>query len=145
MSEITVDAIEGMAKSLKELREEIDADKAILSEKNAALDELENKIVLTLKELGKTSYRSEYGTVSRNEKWRVNLPATPEDRAEFFEYLKNKGLFENMITVNSNTLNSYYMKEWEQAKGGDPEEALNFKVPGIGEPKLYEALSFRKK
>ena len=76
----------------------------------------------------------------------MNLPATPEDKENFFSYLKEKGLFESLITVNSNTLNSFYMREWETVKEhGDPEEAMNFKIPGIQEPKLHEVISFRKK
>ena len=145
MSFVQVQELEDLAEQMKLLREEIDEDKKALSEKTQLLDEIEAKFVAHLKELGKTSYKSEHGTVTRVEKWRVNLPATPEDKQKFLEYIKSKGL-ESMLTVNSNSLNSYYMTEWEQAKNsGDPEDALNFSIPGISEPKVHEIISFRRK
>ena len=146
MSSVTVNELEEIIKQYSILRAEIEEEKKLMGEKTKALDELEGKIMATLKEIGKTSYKSEHGTISRVEKWRVNLPATPEEKAAFSEYLKSKELFEKMYTFNSNTLNSFYMEEWEQAKNsGDPMDALNFRVPGINEPKMHEIISFRKK
>jgi len=145
MSEVTVQDLETLAEQMAAMREDIEIDKKALSEKNALLEEIENKFLTHLKELGKTSYKSNFGTVSKVEKWRVNLPDSPEAKEQLFAYLMEKGL-KSMLTVNSNTLNSYYMQEWEQVKAsGDAEAAMNFTVPGIKEPKLHETISFRKK
>lgn len=145
MSSVTVEQLEAMVKDYADLRSEIELDKVELSAKNETLDELEGKIAATLKELGKQSYKSEAGLISRVERWRVNLPQTPDEKQQLRDYLREKGL-EDMLTVNSNTMNSYYMKEWDEVKAhGDPEEAMNFRIPGIGEPKVHEILSFRKK
>ena len=145
MSEVTVLHLEELAEQISALREEVALEKAALSEKNELLEGLEQNFLNHLKELGKTSYKSNFGTISKVEKWRVNLPNTPEDKQQLHAYLKEKGL-ESMLTVNSNTLNSYYMQEWDLVKeSGDPEAAMNFSIPGIKEPKLYETISFRKK
>lgn len=146
MSSVTVEELEKIIQDYAVLRAEIEEEKKLMGEKTKALDELEGKIMATLKEIGKTSYKSEHGTISRVEKWRVNLPASPEEKEAFSNFLREKGIFEKMYTFNSNTLNSYYMEEWEQAKNsGDPEDALNFRVPGINEPKVHETISFRRK
>lgn len=145
MSEVTVQTLEDLAEQIAVLREEIAVDKAALSEKNELLEETEQNFLNHLKELGKTSYKSNFGTISKVEKWRVNLPDSPEAKEELQAYLIEKGL-KSMLTVNSNTLNSYYMQEWEIVKeSGDPEAAMNFSIPGLKEPKLYETISFRKK
>jgi hypothetical protein len=146
MSEVTVQQLEELCKQMRELDDEIEKDKEALSEKNKKYTQLEAQAAQWLKELGKGSYKSNFGTVIRQEKWRVNLPQTPEDRDAFFGWLKERGLFEHMITVNSNTLNSLYMKEWEVAKESpDPVDALTFSIPGIPEPKLHETVSLRRK
>lgn len=145
MSDLTIDSLEAMAKSLVDKRQEVEEKRKIYSEANAELDILEGNAVAILKEIGKKSYKSEFGTVTRTEKWRVTLPNTPEKRAEFFQFLKEKDLFDKLISVNSNTLNSLYMEEWASAKERNPEEAVFFSMPGIDEPKLQETLSFRKK
>lgn len=145
MSEIKVQDLEALAEKLSKMRADIELDKAMLSEKNEALEKVEGELMAALKELGKTSYKSNFGTISVVQKWRVNLPNTPEDKEALLTYLREKDL-ESMLTVNSNTLNSYYMQEWETVKAsGDPEAAMNFSIPGIKEPKLNEIISFRKK
>lgn len=143
---VTVDQVESLAKQIADKRKEKEEKQKILSTCNEELDELEQLAVRTLTELGKNSYKSEFGTLTKTVRWSVTLPKTEEDRAAFFAYLKEKGIFEKLVSVPSPTLNSYYMQEWEASKDpSDPMAALDFKIPGIGEPKSYEALSFRKK
>lgn len=142
---ITISDMEALAKNLAEKRIEVENLKKPYSQACTELEELENKIVLTLKELGKDNYKSEYGTITRVNQWRFNLPKTPEDKAAYFQFLKEKGVFEGMATVNANTHNSFCKEEWNAAKERDPMEALNFRIPGVEEAKVYETLSFRKK
>lgn len=142
---MTVADIENLARELREKRAQVEELEKPLKVANKELSELEAKIVGALKEIGKDSYKSEYGTITQVKKWRVNLPSGPEEKAKFFEFLKKEGLFEQMTTVNSQTLNSFFMERWEQLKKEDPVGALNFSIPGIGEPKVFETLSFRKK
>lgn len=141
---ITVEELEAHCQAIAEMRDEIEKDKATLATKTEALEEMEYKAIGMLKELNKSSYKSNHGMIIRTEKWRVNLPKTPEDKAAFFDYLREKGLFDQMITVNANTLNSYWKQEFENVKENAPEEALTFAIPGISEPKLHETLSFRR-
>lgn len=144
-SQVTIADMESLVKSLADKRLEVEELKKPYSAANEELEAIEQKIVHTLKELGKDNYKSEFGTITRVNQWRFNLPKTPEDKAAYFEFLKQKGIFDAMATVNANTHNSFCKEEWEAAKQGDPTEALNFSIPGIEAAKVYETLSFRKK
>ena len=141
---ITVAEIESLAKQLADKRNLIEELEKPVTQANKEKAELEAKIALALTEMGKDSYKSEYGTVSKVVKWRVNLPQG-EDKLKFFEFLRERGMFETMATINSNSLNSFYLEQWEIAKKDDPMAALNFSLPGIGEPKSHDSISFRKK
>lgn len=76
--------------------------------------------------------RFEYGgrVIYLRTRTSVQVPKSSEDREAFFDYLKERGVFEQMITVHSNTLNSFYQGEYEQAVA---EGNLSFKIPGIGD------------
>lgn len=140
----TVEDVERAIEAISKKREEVAEKKRIHSVADEELTQMENEAMRMLQSVGKKSYKGEQGTITRVVKWRVNLPKTPEARDAFFAYLKEKGLFENLITVNSQQLNSFYMQEWDQVKENDPMEALNFRIPGIEEPKEHETISFRK-
>lgn len=145
MSDILVKDLEALGEKMAVLRDEIADAKAAVSVKENEYDELERKAISMLGELGKKSYPTEAGLITKVEHWKVKLPQTPEDRKQFFDYLKEKGIFDNLITVNSNTLNSFFKAEWEALKQSSPEEAMNFRIPGINEPTLHETISFRRK
>jgi hypothetical protein len=63
------------------------------------------------------------------------VPKDLESKKMFFAYLENKGVFDELISVNSNTLNS-----WAQAEIDAAEEAGNFdfQLPGLekSEPRV---------
>lgn len=142
---ITVEEFETLIQNMSELSAEIDQEKLALKAKQEVLDELYDKAMAMLKESGKHSYKSEHGTVSISEMMWVTVPQTPEDKEKLFAYLKDKGkdIFYKYVGVNSQSINSYVREEWELAKE-DPEQALNFSIPGLGAPKMQEKISFRK-
>jgi hypothetical protein len=142
----TVEDLEAHCKRIADQREIVAEKKRIYSEANDVLEALEQDALQMLISVGKQSYKSEYGTVGIIEKWRVNLPDSPEGMEQLLNHFKERGLFGAYATVNSNKLNSYYMEEWEQVKQTrDPDQIMNFKIPGVGEPKLFKTTSFRKK
>ena len=142
---ITVAEIESLVKELADKRLQVEELKRPYSQAQEELEQIEGKVGGALIEMGKDSYKSEYGTVSRRTEERYNLPATPEDREKFFNFLKEKGVFEQLITVNSNTFNSFIKAEKEAVEARDPEAALHFSLPGVPEAKTRHVLSFRKK
>lgn len=58
----------------------------------------------------------------------VKTPKTPEEREQFFSYLREHGVFEDLISVNSNTLNSYVKSE--EALATERGE-IDFRIPGL--------------
>jgi hypothetical protein len=117
--------------------EEIAATKA---EAEAQLAAIENKLIETLDKLGRTSYPCRFGTFGITARTSVKVPATPEDRQKFFDYLKGQGIYEQMITVHSATLNSYYKAEFNAAM----EAGRDFDIPGLGPASVSKSLSVRK-
>jgi hypothetical protein len=113
-----------------------------VTEENKKLALLEAKAVAWLDELGRESYKHPRGSIGVNEKWRFNLPQGDENKAKFFNYLRERGLYDKYATVNANSYNSFLLAEWEVAK--EEGRGMEFSVPGVPEPKFFRALSTRK-
>lgn len=71
----------------------------------------------------------------------VKIPRTLEDKEKLFNFLREKGLFEQMVSVNSQTLNSLYKSLAEEAL---QQGNLDFKIPGVEEPTIYTTLKLKK-
>jgi len=71
----------------------------------------------------------------------VTTPKTSEEKQALFEFLQSKGIFLEIASVNSQTLNSFY-----KSLAAEAEEQGNydFKMPGVGEPTTYTSLKLRR-
>jgi hypothetical protein len=137
----TIAEFTAMVEQLFDQRERVEKKKAELSKEQETLTELESKILNTLEANKLDNFRTPRGLVSVTHRFSVKTPKTPEARQEFFNYLRERGLFEDMITVNSQTLNSFFRAEQEAALDrGD----VDFKMPGIEEASMVKTLSMRK-
>ena len=139
---VTEQDLDNSIASFFELEAEIDAAEDLIKPKKKTLEDLKAQIAGHLKELNRKTYDSPAGRFTLVQKWRVNLPETLPDKLKLLDWLKEKGIYEETVTVNSNSLNSLYMQEWEAAKRNG--EGMDFSIPGIGEPKLYETISKTK-
>jgi hypothetical protein len=139
---ITVQDLDQLIAQISAKREEIEKSEAVTTGLNKELALLKAKAVNYLKELGRENFQSPHGTVRVSQKWRVNLPKTDDGKAALFEWMRGQGIFDMYATVNSNSLNALYMAEWEAAKKRG--EGLEFSMPGIDAPKLFEDLSYSK-
>jgi hypothetical protein len=139
---VTLGTLNRLMGEVKELR---DKETRVNFEKKLITDELEAKEaalmeILVSNNMG--SFRSPYGLASISKRLSVKTPKSEDDRKKFFEYLKEKGVYDHLITVNSMTLNSYYKEEFAAAEQrGD---ADTFTIPGITEVTIQPILSFRK-
>ena len=138
---VTIDQLESLSKQIADKRAEIDIISLERKKKDAELSELESKMMLTLEEAGKHDYHAECGTVYITERVSVKVPKDLDEKRKLFGYLREKGIFEELVSVNSQTLNAYYKAERKLA-----EEAGNpfFELPGVGEPTVDQILAFRK-
>lgn len=117
---------------------------AVLTTVNKEVGSIEAKLATYLKALNRRDYKHPRGTVKIVNKWRVNGPQTDADKAALFGWLKERGIYDKYATVNVTSLNSLYMAEWEALKKTDPEAALTFSMPGVGERKLFESIGKNK-
>lgn len=127
------------------LKAEIEVDEEKVSEKRKKLEGMKAQCVLALEEHGRDNYKTPAGTIGTTEKWSVNLPQSQEDKKALFTHFKSKGeeVLWKYATVNSNSLNSYFLAEWEAAK--ERGDGMGFTLPGLQEPKLFKTLSMRKR
>lgn len=139
---LTIKDLEDLCALCFSKREEIDVLEGQLKEVCAELEDLKEKLLTFLTDLDKTSYDSSVGKISVKNIFSVSLPKTPEQKAEFFSYLKDKGIFEDLVSVHSKTLNAFYKQEQDIAIS---EGKIDFKIPGIDEPFYKQSLSFKRK
>jgi hypothetical protein len=104
------------------------------------LAQVEKRVLSYMEKYGKKSYKTSQGTIVASTRFQVTLPKTPDDVKAFYDYLKAKGHFDELISVNYQKLNSYYKQEMEVAR---EEGNIGFKIPGIDEPKAHTHLQFR--
>lgn len=71
----------------------------------------------------------------------VTTPKTPEEKQALFEFLQSKGIFLEIASVNSQTLNSLYKSLATEA---EEKGNYDFKMPGVGEPTTYTSLKLRR-
>lgn len=89
--------------------------------------------IQNIKMRGKLFYKTENTS--------VKIPRTLEDKEKLFNFLREKGLFEQIVSVNSQTLNSLYKSLAEEAL---QQGNLDFKIPGVEEPTIYTTLKLKK-
>lgn len=138
--QLTVSDLDNFVKQIKEKRAQAEEIGETLKVVNKEIASLEAKAVSLLKELDREKYASPSGTISIIQKWRVNLPASDRDKMALFEHFRSRGIFEKYATVNSNSLNSLYLSDWEEAKKEG--KGMEFFMPGIEAPKLHESIRF---
>lgn len=138
---ITVEDLDALVAELFKQRAICDSMSAQWTEENKKLAAMQAKVTTYLKELGRKEYKTPEGGLSIVQKWQVTLPKGEENRTKFFNYLKEQGVFDSLISVNSNTLQSYYKTEFENAKA---QGNFEFELPGLGPATLHETITMRK-
>jgi hypothetical protein len=139
--EVSINDLKQRVDRLGALRAEYQAEKSRLAGLNETIEELEREIVRILEAAGLERFDGEEVAVFLREKRSVKVPRDLEARDAFFNYLREQGVFEELITVNAQTLNSWWKQEVEALRSkGLPEE-----IPGIGEVTTYNDIQVRKK
>jgi len=138
---ITVDELKVKCESVSILRAAYDEAKDKLKEIENQLSVTERELIEMLDSLNMKSFKTDkYNYIkSVRRLWRVPREG---DRKLFFDYLKEKGIFDSMITINSQTLNSYAKNVFETAEREGT--LLETSIPGLGEPEATPILQVRK-
>lgn len=142
-TEMTAEAV-GLAAATAtaiRLREAVDEKEAELKRLKAELADSCDVIKKTLDLAGLESVRANGYLFFKENKTSVSIPKSLEDKRKLFEFLTEKGIFLEMVSVNSMTLNSLYKSLAEQALN---EGVLDYRMPGVAEPVNYVNLKIRK-
>lgn len=82
-----------------------------------------------------------FGLVYTIDRFTVPTPKTIEDKKALGKNLQKRGIFWEMFSVNSQTLNSFYKTEMEAAIARGEKD---FSLPGIAEPTYVKNIGLRK-
>ena len=137
--EVTVKQLEAMIDYAFRLREEYQNAKDEAESLYAKLKDHQESIVTMLEALEMTSYKSKAGLFAYKYTATFKTPKTPEQKEQFFAFLREKGIFDNMISVNSRTLNSWAKQE--EAANAD---VLDFCIPGLEKGQPESIVTMRK-
>lgn len=130
-----------LCRDIWEQRIKVDEMASALKIETSQLEKMKAKVLAYMEESGlEKQHVPGFGSLSMQNMFSVKVPAG-DRKAEFFEFLKEKGIFEDLATVHSATLNSWYSQEMAAAiEDGN----YDFKVPGIEEPKIVKRLGMRR-
>lgn len=124
---------------LSEAKAEEAEQKRIYSEKTKVVEEIEGEIMKELTAQGLDSFKASKGTVYISERYAVKFPTDLDVKAQLAQYLKDRGAFDAMWSINYATLNAFFKQEVERAK----ENGELVDVPGLN-PLLTKTLNHRK-
>lgn len=142
MSEdVTLREFESLIEKAYELKKQKEEFEMQAESVGAELQEVQKQLLVYMADFDKTSYKSRFGNIIRVQKTSVTVPKDPEAKAAFFKFLESRGIKDDILTINSQTLNSFYRAEKEAAIASGAEE---FSLPGIAPPTVYETLQMRK-
>lgn len=106
-------------------------------------EELENYVLATLKEHHMDKFHVKgCGTVGITKKFGWKLPNGMENKIKFFDYLKKRGVFMDLVSVNTMTLNKFCKEELEVAK---EKGQVDWNPDGLEQPSIRETLVMRSK
>lgn len=111
--------------------------------KNLKVDfeQVKTKILRAIEASGIGSLKAHGWTFYKKDETSVKTPKTIEEKQELFEFLRERGIFDEMVSVNSKTLNTLYKNLSEEAAD---QGILEFVMPGVGAPTTYTTLEMRR-
>ena len=133
MSDITVSQLEAEIQEAFELRSKYEEAKNISNQEYEKLEAKQRRIMGMLEKLEMDSYKGKAGTFSYSLVESFKVPKDLEGREKFFAFLKERGVYDTMISVNSRTLNAFAKEELAAAENAGE---LDFQIPGLekGDP-----------
>jgi len=124
MQQITLEELKGLCLEMFKQKAEVARVKEIKTNEEKKLKAMQDNILHHLEGHDLKTFDTGFGKVTRK-----NSPyAKIVDKDALTTYLKERGIFEDMITYNATKMNSFYKEEMEKAK---EEMNLDFKIDGM--------------
>jgi hypothetical protein len=137
-SEITLKVLQDLCNSFLSLKDEAKTLDKQARELEIRAAEIENRILQIYEDNNIQNMQGAWGTLSKVNRETYTQPQTLEDKLALFEYLKNTGKFDALVSVNSRTLSSWAS---EEVKNQDQQGNFGWLPPGIKAP--YTKVSLR--
>ena len=132
---------DNLCDELAEKKGQIKAHEAEKKRLSGEVRGLEEQIIAYLESLSKTKHNTARGLFYIKTRTTYATPKDPESRKAFFDYLKSRDVFDDLITVNSQTLNAFAKQELEVAIENEHDD---FEMPGLGVPTMQQSIVFKK-
>lgn len=141
LSTTTIQELDAMVKKMFALRDEADELESKAKELKAECEEIKFKVMKVLEATNRSNHETPgAGKVYTQTKYSVTFPKDPEKAAQFRQYVLDNGL-DSMLTVNHQTLNSFYKQELERlGESADPASVF----PGVGAPEQHVVLAMKR-
>lgn len=134
---------EELCKKLYALWSDIESRESVIKNMKEDAGKLESDVMATLKKYNKEKYHvSGCGTISITKRYSWKIPQDMAAKEKFFAYLQSKGIFMQLVGVNSATLNKFCKDELEVAKA---DGRVDWNPDGLEAPTLSEKLTMRSK
>jgi arginine deiminase len=124
---------------LSQLRDEHKELHRISAAKKEEVDTLEQQIQAALEKNKLESFKGSVGTVYISERFSVRFPKDVEIKEQLEHYLKDRGAWSSLWSINANSLAAWYKEEMALAKA----EGRYLDIPGL-DPAMSKTLNFRK-
>ena len=121
-------------------KEQVDEKKEQLKDIQKELDKLNKMIVEYFEENNLKSIKGETYMAYTVERRSLKI----EDRNEFFSWLRDKGIFDDVISVSSQKLGPLYNEELELAKESGDFGFLEKGIPGLSSPTTHKTVSYKR-
>lgn len=138
---VTITELEERALEIKKLRADRDEKKIIYNRANEEVDAKELEFMAKMEESEIASYRSKVGIFSLVGRTSVKFPQDLENRKLVEAWAREQGIFYELYSINSASLNALYKREKLAA---EEKGELFFRLPGISDPTISSYLSVRK-
>lgn len=106
---------------------------------NKSLRATEGELIQIMDTMDIKKFEGSLGKITMLEIDYVNNPASEEAKQAFYDYLKREGIFEEMVSVHHQKLNSFYRTKLEEAIKN--QEVLD--IPGLEQKTRKEIRGFK--
>lgn len=138
---ITIQKLHELMREAAMQKHSVDELEMKLKVEKEVLQDLKAKIQAVLEQHDMRSYSHSGIKAVRVTTYGVSFPKDPVRKEELFDYLRSVGAYDNLISVNSRSLYSFYKEKIDEAaKAGN----INWVMPGVGEPTAITRLDFKR-
>lgn len=134
----TLKELDQLITEISELDGQAEGMKIALKNVNEQIADKERKVMAMLEQADLKSFKGSRGTMTIVSRWGVKMPKDPDVKEALKKYCEDRGIWDNMWTINHQTLNSMFKQAMDEATAAG--EMID--IPGLN-PVEDKYLQFR--